>query len=85
MLASSVDRTLVDRLMSDMVRATVAIIQDHNEPATLVHAAAHLLLSLAGTVKSNQLWNMDQVRSLYSDPLSHLESSVSLLHSCDLK
>lgn len=79
MQASSVDRVLVDRLMSDLVRATVAIIQDHSEPATLVHAAAHLLLSLAGTVKSSQLWNMDQVRSLYSDPLSHLESSVSLI------
>lgn len=78
MQASSVDHSLVDRLIGDMVRATIALIQDHNEPSTLVHAAAHLLLTLTGTVKSGNLWNMDQIRSLYSDPLSHLESSVSL-------
>ena len=77
MQASSVDHALVDRLINDMVRATVALLLDHNEPSTLKHAAAHLLLTLAGTVKSSQLWNMEQVRSLYSDPLSHLQSSVS--------
>ncbi|XP_034251933.1 exportin-6-A isoform X1 [Thrips palmi] len=76
MQASSVDHALVDRLINDMVRATVALLQDHNEPSTLKHAAAHLLLTLAGTVKSSQLWNMEQVRSLYSDPLSHLQSST---------
>ena len=78
MQASSVDHTVVDRLIGDMVRATVALIQDHSEPPTLAHAAAHLLLTLAGTVKSGNLWNMDQIRSLYSDPLSHLESSVRM-------
>ncbi len=82
MQASSVDHALVDRLISDMVRATVALLQDQNEPSTLVHAAAHLLLTLAGTVKSSQLWGMEHVRSLYSDPLTHLEPSVSKMMLC---
>ncbi|KAJ1530853.1 hypothetical protein ONE63_005696 [Megalurothrips usitatus] len=73
MQASSIDHALVDRLISDMVRATVSLVHDHSEPSTLVHAAAHLLLTLAGTVKSSNLWNLEQVRSLYSDPLAHLE------------
>ncbi|KAK3931087.1 Exportin-6-B [Frankliniella fusca] len=76
MQASSVDHALVDRLISDMVRATVALLHDQNEQSTLVHAAAHLLLTLAGTVKSSQLWSMEPVRSLYSDPLIHLEPST---------
>ena len=77
-------RPLAERLVGDGVRAAVPLLTEGSspgstaEPGPLVHSAAHLLLTVARTVRPPAMWNIESLRGLYGESWRHLPAEVSV-------
>ncbi|XP_021927529.1 exportin-6 isoform X3 [Zootermopsis nevadensis] len=67
-------KPLYDHLVSDIVNSTVPLLTRRGEPSKLCHSAAHLLITLTGTVRPPQIWALQPVRDMYNmvTTLTHL-------------
>ncbi|KAJ9592278.1 hypothetical protein L9F63_001174, partial [Diploptera punctata] len=68
-------RTLYSQFVLDMVNSSVPLLLTKAEPLKLCHSAAHLLVTLSGTVRPPQIWELEPIREMY-----HAASSLVYLH-----
>jgi hypothetical protein len=67
-------KPLYDHLVLDMVNSAVPLLARRGEPSKLCHSAAHLLVTLTGTVRPAQIWELQPIRDMY-----HLATSFTYL------
>jgi hypothetical protein len=67
-------KPLYDHLVSDMVNSSVPLLGRRGEPSKLCHSAAHLLVTLTGTVRPPQIWELQPIRDMY-----HMAASLTYL------
>jgi hypothetical protein len=58
-------KPLYDHLVSNIVNSSVPLLVRRGEPSKLCHSAAHLLVSLTGTVRPPQIWALQPIRDMY--------------------
>ncbi|PSN44667.1 hypothetical protein C0J52_15740 [Blattella germanica] len=58
-------RSLYSQLVLDMVNSSVPLLSKSGEPSKLCHSAAHLLVTLFGTVRPPQMWELEPIRDMY--------------------
>lgn len=58
-------KPLYDHLVLDMVNSAVPLLARRGEPSKLCHSAAHLLVTLTGTVRPAQIWELQPIRDMY--------------------
>jgi len=63
-------KPLYDHLVLDMVNSAVPLLATRDEPTKLYHSAAHLLVTLTGTVRPAQIWELQPIRDMYHMPTS---------------
>jgi hypothetical protein len=78
-------KPLYDHLVSDIVNSSVPLLARRGEPSKLCHSAAHLLVTLTGTVRPPQIWALQPIRDMYNmaTALTYLlpEVFATLLHN----
>ncbi|PNF22047.1 Exportin-6 [Cryptotermes secundus] len=67
-------KPLYDHLVSDMVNSSVPLLARRGEPSKLCHSAAHLLVTLTGTVRPPRIWELQPIRDMY-----HVAASLTYL------
>jgi hypothetical protein len=67
-------KPLYDHLVSDMVNSSVPLLARRGEPSKLCHSAAHLLVTLTGTVRPPRIWELQPIRDMY-----HMAASLTYL------
>jgi hypothetical protein len=67
-------KPLYDHLVLDMVNSSVPLLVRRGEPSKLCHSAAHLLVTLTGTVRPPQIWELHPIKDMY-----HMATSLTYL------
>jgi hypothetical protein len=78
-------KPLYDQLVSDMVNSSVPLLVRRGEPPKLCHSAAHLLVTLTGTVRPPRMWELQPIRDMYhmAASLTYLLPEVCAVSSCN--